>query len=368
MRDETTPPKKIAIVHDWLIAGGAERVVNELHKIYPDAPIYTSYCTPEWRKRLDGKAVTGFLQNWPFNKLRKFIPFLRIWWFSRLDLRGYDLIISSSGAEAKGVHVPAGTPHIAYIHAPTHYYWSRYDEYLQKPGFGSFDWLARIGLRLLVGPLRKWDYKAAQKPDYLIANSTHTQESILKYYGRESTVIFPPVDTERFSSLSATSRHGYIITGRQTPYKRVDLAIQACTKLDLPLTVVGDGPDNPRLRKMAGPSITFTGFIADDQEVARLVGSAEAFIFPGADDFGISPVEALAAGTPVIAYKAGGALDYVIPAKTGEFFDEQSVTALLGTLKRFDSSNYSSDDIKKVAEGFSIQNFHKNITNLTVRF
>lgn len=349
---------KVAIVHDWLIAGGAEKVVLELHHLYPDAPIYTSYCTPEWRQRLDNKVVTGWLQR--LGKIRKFIPFLRIWWFSRLDLSDYDLVISSSGAEAKGISVPKGTLHIAYIHAPTHYYWSRYDEYMKRPGFGRFDWLARIGLKLLVAPLRRWDYKAAQRPDYLIANSTHTQRAIKQYYNRESSVVFPPVDTKSFK-LHQEPRAGFIVLGRQTPYKRVDLAVTACSELNLPLTVIGSGPDHERLKKMAGPSVTFLGFVKDASEVVRGVGSAEAFIFAGIDDFGIAPVEALASGTPVIAYRAGGALDYIIPGKTGEFFEDQTVESLSKVLQTFDSSKYSPGDIKKAAERFSIENFHKNM-------
>lgn len=358
--------KKVAIVHDWLIAGGAERVVNELHKMFPEAPIYTSYCTPEWRQRLDGKVITGWLQHWPFPKLRKFVPFLRILWFSRLNLKGYDLVISSSGAEAKGIKAPEGTLHIAYIHAPTHYYWSRYDEYMQSPGFGKFDWLARLGLKILVKPLRKWDYKVAQKPDFLIANSTHTQTGIKNYYNRESTVIFPPIDVKRFASSGEQTRHGFVITGRQTPYKRVDLAVQACSDLELPLTVIGDGPDHQRLRKLAGPSVKFLGFVNDDQEVARRVAGAEGFIFPGVDDFGIVSVEALAAGTPVIAYKAGGALDYVVPGETGAFFEEQTVESLKQALNSFDPEKYSPSDIKKFSRKFSNDEFHQKLTTFMV--
>ena len=249
-------PKKIAIVHDWLIAGGAERVVFELHKIYPDAPIYTSYCTPDWEEKLDGKVRTGFLQRWPFPKIRKFVPFLRILYFTRLKLKGYDIVISTSGAEAKGINTPKATCHLSYIHAPTHYNWSRYEEYMKNPGFGSFDWLARIGLKLLVGPLRKWDYKAAHKADFVLANSTHTSNGIKKYYGIDSKVLFPPVDTERFK-LGPSKRSGFVVTGRQTPYKRIDLAVQACTELKLPLTVIGSGPDHERLKSLAGPTVNF---------------------------------------------------------------------------------------------------------------
>lgn len=351
---------KVAIVHDWLYGGGAELVVEQLHKLYPDAPIYTSYCSSEWRARLDDKVVTGFLQNAPFDKLRKFVPFLRIWWFTHLDLSQYDLVISSSGAEAKGIKVPKNTLHVNYCHAPTHYYWSRYDEYMAHPGFGKLDWLARFGLKLLVSPLRGWDYKAAQRPDYIIANSTHIQKEIKKYYNRDATVIFPPVYFERFQKRENTDlpREGFIISGRQTPYKRFDLAVEACSKLNIPLTVIGDGPDNARLRKLAGPTVRFLGRTSDEvveHEFAR----ANALIFPGLDDFGITPVEAMAAGTPVIAYRAGGALDYVIEGKTGEFFDKQTVASLMTALRSFKPHIYDHATISNIAERFSSESFQK---------
>lgn len=353
---------KVAIVHDWLIGGGAERVVYELHKLYPDAPIYTSYATAQWRKRLDNKVITGFLQHWPFSVLRKFIPILRIWWFSRLRLADYDLVISSSGAEAKGIRVPKGTLHINYCHAPTHYYWSRYDEYMEHPGFGALDPLARFGLKFFVGPLRKWDYKAAQRPDFIIANSTHTKNEIKKYYGREATVINPPVDIDRFARVSSDKRRGFLAGGRLTPYKRNDLAVQACTKLGLPLTVYGNGPDRKRLESMAGPTVTFTGFISDEA-VAKLFASSEAFIFPLLDDFGVVGIEALAAGTPVIAYKAGGALDYVVEGKTGQFFDKQTVASLTKALQAFQPKRFDSVIIKKYAQQFSPEKFRNSVKN-----
>lgn len=351
---------KVAIVHDWLVGGGAELVVEQLHELFPDAPIYTSYATNEWRKRLDNKVVTGWLQ--PFGKIRKFIPVLRIWWFTHLKLDGYDLVISSSGAEAKGIKVPNNTLHVNYCHAPTHYYWSRYDEYMAHPGFGLFDPLARFGLWLLVKPLRSWDLKAAQRPDYIIANSTHIQAEIQKYYDRDSAVIFPPVYFERFQKPAhrAAKRRGFLISGRQTPYKRFDLAVVACTKLGLPLTVIGNGPDNARLRRLAGKSVTFLGRVPDDvleQEFA----SAQALLFPGLEDFGITPVEAMAAGTPVLAYHAGGALDYVKPRVTGDFFDEQTAGSLAKALKKFDSGAYSSAAIRAYAQKFSKERFQKDM-------
>lgn len=352
---------KVAIVHDWLIGGGAERVVEQLHKLYPEAPIYTSYCSDEWRAKLDGKVVTGFLQHWPFSALRKLVGPLRIWWFGRIDFSGYDLVISSAGnGEAKDINVPKGVKHICYCHAPTHFYWRSYQQYLDKPGFGVLNPVARIGLKLLVGPMRKRDYSAAQKPGCFIANSSFIQKEIEQYYGRDSVVINPPVDVERFASQTQNKRLGFITMGRQVAYKRIDLIVDACTKLDLPLTVIGRGPEHDDLVRRAGPTVTFRTDITDEQMPAMLE-SAEAFIFAAVEDFGIAPVEAMAAGTPVIAYKDGGAQDYVIPGTTGQFFTEQSVSSLCEALSSFDLNNYSSRLIANKAQDFSSKNFAKNV-------
>lgn len=349
--------KRVAIVCDWLTGiGGAERVVFELHKIFPDAPIFTSQYDSkkiDWFAEADVR--TGWLQHLPPG-LKKFLPVLRAYYFSHLDLADFDLVISSSGAEAKFVRVEKSTIHIAYIHSPTHYYWSRYEAYLKDPGFGALDWLARLGLKTLVRPLRKKDFLAAQQPDFLLANSSHTQAEIKKYYGRDSTVIYPPVNLERFKHPRVLERHGFVVTGRQTPYKKVDLAVAACTKLNLPLTVIGTGPDHDKLVKMAGPSIEFVTD-ASDKDVTNFLAGASGFIFPGLDDFGIVSIEALAAGTPVIAYKAGGALDYIKPGDNGEFFSEQTVESLASVLKNFDASRYSAAAIRASARQFSVANF-----------
>ncbi len=347
-------------MHDWLIGGGAELVVEQLHKAFPEAPIYTSYATKEWRKRLDGTVKTGWLQ--PLGFIRKFIPLLRIWWFTHLKLSEYDIVISSSGAEAKGIKVPKTTLHINYCHAPTHYYWSRYDDYMKRPGFGPFDPIARLGLKILARPMRRWDFKAAQRPDFIIANSTHIQQEIQKYYKRDSSVIFPPVYFERFqkSEHRNQARRGFLIAGRQTPYKRFDLAIAACTKLGLPLTVIGDGPDHRRLRKLGGRTVTFLGKVSD-AVIEEEFGRAKALIFPGLDDFGITPIEAMASGTPVVAYKAGGALDYVVPGVTGEFFDKPTVTSLAKTLMAYKKTGYNSAAIRAYAQRFSTEAFQKNL-------
>ena len=353
-----TRPLRVAIVHDWLYGGGAELVVEQLHKLYPDAPIYTSYCSKDWRRRLDNKVKTGYLQHWPFSKLRKFLPILRILWFSGLSFKNYDLVISSSGAEAKGIKVPRRVLHINYCHAPTHYYWSRYNQYLRNPGFGNFNGLARIGLKLLVAPLRRWDRKAAQRADYMIANSTHIQAEIKKYYKRDAVVIFPPVNVDRFKKNITidSQRTGFVIAGRQTPYKRFDLAVKTCSKLDIPLTVIGSGPDNARLRKLGEHSVTFLGNVSDEIIVEEF-GRAKALIFPGLDDFGITPVEAMAAGTPVVAFKAGGALDYVIDGKTGIFFEKQTIKSLAGALGKVDKMYPEHRFIKQFAANFSAERF-----------
>jgi glycosyltransferase involved in cell wall biosynthesis len=351
---------KVAIVHDWLVGGGAEKVVLELHKMFPDAPVYTSYSTDEWRKRLDGKVVTGWLQH--FGKLRKFMVVGRIWWFGRLKLDDYDLVITSSGnGEAFAIKTGSATMHINYCHSPTHYYWRHYDQYMARPGFGVFNPLARLGLKLLVGPLRRWDYKAAQRADIILANSTHIQSDIKQYYRRDSTVVFPPVNTVPFNDAQPQKRAGYLSLGRQVPQKFVNIIVDACTQLNLPLTVAGNGPEHANLEKLAGPTVQFDDSKFPDSKVIEYMASAEAFVFSSLEDFGIAPVEAMAAGTPVIAYKAGGALDYVVPGITGEFFDEQTADSLVAALQVFDPRKYNSDDIKTAAQKFSTEEFHKNI-------
>ncbi|HSW37832.1 MAG TPA: glycosyltransferase [Candidatus Saccharimonadales bacterium] len=365
------PGLKVAIVCDWLLGtGGAERVVLELHRMFPEAPIYTSqydhssqiWYGGEWFQ--DADVRTTWLQRLP-KGLKKFLPVFRAWAFSRLDLSDYDLVISSSGAEAKAVKTGPQTLHICYCHSPTHYYWSRYDEYLRRPGFGRLDWLARLGLRLLVGPLRRWDRHAAQNPDVMVANSSHTQAMIQKYYKRDSQVIHPPVDVERFKPLGLPDlRQGFVTAGRQTPYKRIDLAVAACSELKVPLIVIGNGPEHKKLRKMAGRSVTFLTSVTDE-EMVRHFQTALGFIFPtNVEDFGVTAVEAMAAGTPVIAYQAGGVLDYIVPGKTGMFFEKQTVKSLVKTLEEFSKKSFDQAEIVKHAQVFSAANFRSQIQKL----
>ena len=275
-------------------------------------------------------------------------------------------MLSSSGAEAKGVKTGPKAVHISYCHSPTHYYWIRHDEYLEQPGFPrGLNWLARLGLKIFVGPLRRWDKHAAQQPDYLIANSTHTKEMIKKYYGRDSEVIFPPVEIDRFKAKATGTtpvRHGFVVAGRQTPYKRFDLAIEACNELKVPLVVIGDGPDHKRLEKLAGRSVTFLTNV-NDTEIAGHFQSALGFIMPNMDDFGIVAVEALAAGTPIIAYNKGGAQDYVVPGKTGLFFEQQATKQLVAALEMALEKTFDYPAIAGHAAKFSVAAFNTNMRN-----
>ncbi len=363
---------KVAIVCDWLTnMGGAERVVFELHKLYPDAPIYTSQYDPDlkvwygWNQLSDADIRTSWLQRLP-KSLKKFLPVLRAITFPRIDLSGYDLVISSSGAEAKSIKTGPQTLHICYCHSPTHYYWKRYDEYLKRPGFPKgTNWLARLSLKLLVAPLRRWDRVAAQRPDILIANSTHTQEMIKKYYKRDSVVIFPPVDIDRFRVKGEPEvRRGFVTAGRQTPYKRIDLAVSACTELKLPLVVIGNGPEHAKLVKLAGRNVTFLTAVSEE-DIAKHFQSSLAFIFPtNVEDFGVTAIEAMAAGTPVIAYRKGGPEDYIIPNKTGLFFDRQTLSSLKQTLENFNPNRFDAREIARFSENFSRDQFAKRIRQL----
>ncbi|MCA9330710.1 glycosyltransferase [Candidatus Saccharibacteria bacterium] len=364
MSGSTTP--RIAIVCDWLYGGGAEKVVLELHRMYPEAPIYTSYCSDEWRSRLDNKVITGYLQYWPFAQVRKFLPLLRQWWFRRLNLRQFDIVISCTGnGEAKFVRVRDDAQHLCYCFTPPHFYWRKYHEYLQTPGMGPLDPVARLGLKLLVKPLRSRDYRAAQRVTEFVSISSHIQKDIQAYYGRKSVIIHPPVDTKKLAvqkqHQKRTGKPGVIWWGRHVPYKRIDLVIAACNELELPLTVIGRGPETSKLQAIAGPTVKFAGFVPDDK-LPELAGESDVFVFPSEEDFGIAPVEALALGLPVLAYDSGGARDFVVPGKTGEFFTEQRVSSITDALQKFKPDSYKPAQLRKTAESFSSEVFQHKLT------
>lgn len=357
---------RVAIVCDWLLGlGGAERVILQFHRMFPEAPIITSQYDPvhfNWFSTAEIRAT--WLQRLPF-AAKKFLGPLRALAFRQLDLSDYDLILTSSSAEAKAIRTRPGALQITYCHSPSRYYWADYDTYLESPGLGRFDPIGRIGLRSLIWPMRALDRRAARRAGILVANSAHIQDQIARHYEMPSRVIHPPVDIERFAAHArdADGRRGYVIAGRQTHYKRFDLAVEACTRLGLPLTVVGHGPEHARLRRAAGPTITFESDV-DDARMPELLSRAEAFLSPGVEDFGITPVEAMATGTPVIAYRAGGALEYVHPGETGVFFDEPTVDSLAGALLHFRDFNADHDRIRWEADRFAPAKFQAKMHEL----
>jgi len=348
---------KIALVTDWLTnMGGAEPLLLEIHKLFPKAPIYTSVYDAEKMpafKHIDVR--TTELQT----KLPKSLRYKHVLWptlrakaFRKLDLSEFDIIISTSSAEAKAVRkTRPGQIHIAYIHTPIRYYWSHYEEFKKEFKFGKLTPLIRPLIPVLVQQQRKLDLESIEGIDVIIANSTVTQERIKLYYGRPSTVIHPPVDVDRFTPSPKGERSGYVLWGRHVPYKRFDLAIEACNQLGAQLTVIGSGPDTERLKKLAGTTITFTGRISDE-ELVKQAQSAKAFLFPNEEDFGISAAEALAAGTPVIAYAKGGALDIVQDGETGVLFKTQSVASLVDAIKKADKINFLPATLHRKAKRF----------------
>jgi len=348
---------KITLVTDWLTnMGGAEPLLLEIHKLFPKAPIYTSVYDAEKMpafKHIDVR-TTDLQTKLPKSLRYKHTlwPTLRAKAFRQLDLSEFDIIISTSSAEAKAVRkTRPGQIHIAYIHTPIRYYWSHYEEFKKEFKFGKLTPLIRPLIPILVKQQRKLDLESIEGIDVFIANSTITQERIKQYYGKASTVIHPPVDVDRFTPPPKGERTGYVLWGRHVPYKRFDLAIEACNQLGAQLTVIGSGPDTERLKKLAGPTITFTGRVSDEELVKR-AQSAKAFLFPNEEDFGISAAEALAAGTPVIAYAKGGALDIIQDGETGVLFKHQTVTSLVDAMKKADKINFLPATLHRKAKRF----------------
>jgi len=277
--------------------------------------------------------------------------------FSRIDLTGYDLILSNKSGFCHGVPVPEGaTQHICYCLAPTRFLW-QYDVYRVREDLSP---VVDVLLKPVVALLRRWDYAAAQRVDHFIAISTEIQDRIRRFYNRESTIIYPPVDVSRFTPGDELPGDYFLAGGRLIPYKRVDLAVRACSELGLRLLVYGEGRDRTALEKLAGPTVIFLGRVSWD-ELVRLFQGAQAFIFPGLEDFGIAPVEAQAAGRPVIAFRGGGALDTVIPGRTGEFFAEPTVASLETALERFDATAYDPAACRANAERFGVERFEREL-------
>lgn len=349
---------KMAIVADWLTdRGGAERVILTLAALFPQADIFTSVLSAKNFPELAGrKVITSYLQNLPLSSHHQLYLFQRPLAFEEFNFKDYDIVITSSSAESKYILTQPETFHLCYCHTPTRYFWSHYDEYLKRPQLGFFNPLAKILMPHFMPQLRRADKLAAQRVDQFVANSETTKARIKKYYGRESKVIYPPVDTKRFA-LGGRGDY-FIIVGRQIPYKRTDIAVAAFNQTKLPLLIVGRGPELKRLMPMAHKNVRFVTD-ADDKKVSQLMAGARALIFPQEEDFGIVAIEAQAAGKPVIAYRAGGALETVIEGKTGIFFDEQTPESLIEGLQKFYKTSFDAEAIRRHALTFDTGNFKR---------
>ena len=347
---------RVAIVHDYLMQmGGAEKVVEVLHDMYPDAPVYTSaYDARAMPDRLRSWDIrTTFLQRMPAKRrIQRLAMLLYPLAFESLDLTGYDVVISSCSTFAKGVMTPPGTAHVCYCYTPMRYAWIAGTVRQERPGA-----LARALGAPALHYLRMWDLAAAARVDRLVAISSCVEDRIAKFYRRSSEIVHPPVDVEGFA-ISDTVDSYYIIASRCIPYKRLDLAIDAFTRLNRPLKVVGTGRGMKALRARAGACVEFLGHVSD-RELLSLMARARAYVMPGEEDFGLAPVEANACGRPVIAFGAGGALDTQVDGLTGVLFREQTVEALCEAVYRLDGMDIRPRVIREHARRFSVESFRK---------
>jgi len=349
--------QKVAIIYDrvnkW---GGAERVLLALHEIYPNAPLYTSVYDSKsapWAKVFP-EVVTSFLQKIPFfnthhELLAPFMPFA----FRSFDFSKYDLVISVTSEAAKGIRVSGKTKHICYCLTPTRYLWSGYNNY--------FNWLPlKIAGWPAVRLLRIWDKKIAQKPDQMIAISKEVQNRIRKYYNRDSTIIYPPVQLPINRLIDSKKKYYLLVSRLDYGYKKVDLAIKTFNKFGKELIIVGTGREENKLKNMANKNIIFTGRV-DDKKLADLYAGAKALIMPQEEDFGIVAVEAQSRGVPVIAFKKGGVVDTVIHGKTGILFGRQDIKSLIGAVRKFEKMKFKNQHLISNAKRFSKEVFKKSI-------
>lgn len=358
---------KVALVHDWLTGmRGGEKCLEVFCDLYPDAPIYTLvHRRGSVSERIERHPImTSFIQRLPFGKSRyqRYLP-LYPCAIERFDLRGFDLVLSSSHAAAKGVVVHPGTFHVCYCHTPMRYVWLAFEEYF---GSGRYRFPTSWMLPAVATWLRAWDVVTARRVDHFIANSHNVAARIRRYYGRASSVVHPWVDTKAFTPLP--DEHGapvareeyYLIISALVPYKRVELAVEAVGRLGRRLIVVGSGTERKRLEHMAGPGVQFLGWLPFGR-LLDLLRRARALLFPGAEDFGIVPLEAMACGTPVVAYGAGGALETIVDGKTGIFFAQQRVESLADAIRRLDEVDLSPVAARRRAEEFSREKFRVQI-------
>lgn len=376
---------KIALVYDRIVKfGGAERVLLALHEIWPEAPFYTAVYNPEtvpWASVFEVK--TSFLQHFPFASDRhELYPVLTPLVFESFDFSGFDVVLSITSADAKGIVTKPHTLHICYCLTPTRYLWSGYGDYLDEPGVGIFNPMARFFMKLFGPYLRSWDKISSYRPDVYIAISENVKKRIKKYYHREAKVIYPPVDTDvfhpspvrsslqdkPFGHLPGVKQSYFLIVSRLVPYKKLDYAIFAFNKLNLPLKIIGTGIDEKRLKKLANNNIEFLGGDLTDEKLCWYYQNTQALIFPGEEDFGITSLEAQACGKPVIAINSGGVKETIINGRTGIFYQKQTAESLIENIKKFNDNKYLSSNNRanalKFSKEFFKMRFKKEVTNL----
>jgi len=348
---------KTAIVHDYFTqSGGAEKVAGELYKMIPSADVFATVALrdklPDELK--DVAIKTSWMQGLPgMRKLYRLYFLIYPIAVRSLDLSAYDLVISSSSGYVKGVRTHPDAVHVCYCHTPMRWVWS-FDNYSSRESFGGG--FRRI-LSSLVAVLRLWDESASRQPDHFVANSEVVAGRIQHIYGRSAAVIQPPIDIDRFTISDVVDDY-YLILARLVPYKRIDLAVDAFTKLGKNLKIIGSGPAAAGLKSGAGPTVDFMGRLSD-KDVERYVSRCRALIFPGEEDFGMAPVEVASAGRPTIAFRGGGAIETVIEGVTGTFFMEQTVESLIDAIERFERQEWSPTVIRKHAETFSTEVFRE---------
>ena len=359
---------RVALVHDWLTGmRGGERVLLEMCRLFPEATLFTLLHRPgSVAEQIEALEIrTSFLNRIPgvHERYRYYLPLYPLA-VSRLDLRGFDLILSSSHAVAKGVQKPAGSVHVCYCHTPMRYIWDMQSDYFH---YGDAWRLGRTCLRAVAPALRAWDRRTAAGVDHFIANSLHVKERIARYYGRTADVIPPPIDTS-FFSLSPNGHHGsfYLVVSAAVPFKRLDLAVETFNRIGKPLVVAGSGPDLEVLKKRAASNIQFTGYVPDE-DLRLLYRDCRALVVPGREDFGMASLEAQACGRPVVAFGTGGSLESVIDGRTGILFQEQTCASLEGAIRRLEATAFDPARLKENAERFSVARFQRSLMEAVER-